>query len=72
VFRETADSAGQSEEELIESIDRHEAKRANQRSAWLLSALEAYKASCRAAGEVPTQEDAWLVVLSALQLEDAV
>ena len=37
----------------------------------LLHAVEAYKASCAAAGEQPTQEDAWLVLLSALQLEDA-
>ena len=40
-------------------------------SRYLLRAVEAYKASCAAAGEEPTQEDAWLVLLSALQLEEA-
>lgn len=36
----------------------------------LLRAVETYKASCLAAGEEPTTEDSWLVLLSALQLED--
>lgn len=36
----------------------------------LLSAVETYKASCVAAGEVPTVEDSWLVLLSALRQDD--
>jgi hypothetical protein len=32
----------------------------------LLHAVETYKASCLAAGEEPTTEDGWLVLLAAL------
>ncbi|HEU5318436.1 MAG TPA: hypothetical protein VFX49_20150 [Chloroflexota bacterium] len=67
MFRETAGAADQTIDELLDSIERHETDR---RSAWVLSAVEAYKAACRAAGEEPSQEDIWLVVLSALQLEE--
>jgi hypothetical protein len=36
----------------------------------LLRAVEQYKAACWAEGEEPTEEDAWLVFLAALQFED--
>jgi hypothetical protein len=65
VFRETEEVAGQTVDEQLDNIE------SDDRSRWVRSAVEAYKASCVAAGEEPTQEDAWLVLLSALQLEDA-
>jgi hypothetical protein len=68
VFRDTVGAADHTIDELIDNIERHDD---DQRSARILSAVEAYKAACLAAGEEPTQEDAWLVVLSALQLEEA-
>jgi hypothetical protein len=36
----------------------------------LLRAVETYKASCTAAGEEPTTEDSWLVLLAALGHEE--
>jgi hypothetical protein len=35
----------------------------------LLRAVETYKAGCAVAGEQPTEEDSWLVLLAALQHE---
>ena len=56
------------EEELREEVS---AERAEQLelSRHLLRAVETYKASCQVAGEEPTEEDSWLVLLSALQHE---
>ena len=71
MFRDTAVDAGQTIDDLVDDIQRTEDEQSQRRSAWVLSAVDAYKASCLAAGEAPTQEDVWLVVLSALQLEDA-
>ena len=71
MFRETvsdlirSDDTDQILDELVEIDDDSDLSR------WLLSAVETYKAACLAAGEEPTEEDAWLVLLSALQLEDA-
>ena len=36
----------------------------------LLRAVETYKASCAVAGEEPTVEDGWLVLLSTLSREE--
>ena len=71
MFRESAEAVEQVENqglgEVLEGVDEVEAGL----SRYLLRAVETYKASCAAAGEEPSQEDAWLVLLSALQLEDA-
>jgi hypothetical protein len=60
-----------SEEELREEVSAERAERAEQLelSRHLLRAVETYKASCQVAGEQPTEEDGWLVLLSALQRE---
>lgn len=71
MFREPAADDGHTIDDLIDEIERHDDQRDEQRSAWVLSAVETYKAACLASGEAPSQEDVWLVVLSALQLEDA-
>ena len=71
MFRETvgdlinADYTDQILDELVETDGDSDLSR------WLLSAVETYKATCHAAGEQPTEEDAWLILLSALQLEDS-
>ena len=80
MFRESAETVEQSENQVLDVVlaeliglaglpagDESDAEL----SRHLLRAVETYKASCAAAGEEPTQEDAWLVLLSALQLEDA-
>jgi hypothetical protein len=80
VFRESAETVEQSENLVLDMAltdladlaglsagDESEADL----SRHLLHAVETYKAACAVAGEAPTQEDAWLVLLSALQLEDA-
>ncbi len=36
------------------------------RTRFILRAIEAYKASCAAHGEEPTEEESWLVLLAAL------
>jgi hypothetical protein len=75
VFRESADTAEQVEiqelSEVVEVTGLADAGVDGGLSGHLLRAVEAYKASCAAAGETPTQEDAWLVLLSALQLDEA-
>ena len=68
VFRESAESVEPVENREMEGLV-EEAEAGLSRK--LLSAVETYKAACAAAGEEPTQEDAWVVLLSALQLEDA-
>ena len=72
VFRESAQSADTVE--LVENQELSEVMESAgvdaELSRHLLRAVEAYKASCAAAGETPTQEDAWLVLLSALQLDE--
>lgn len=68
MFRETVETLDQ----ISNQADNEETMGAadGERSRQLLRAVEAYKASCAAAGEAPTQEDAWLVLLSALQFEE--
>ena len=77
MFRERAETVEQSENQVLDMAladlaglsagDESEADL----SRHLLHAVETYKAACAVAGEEPTQEDAWLVLLSALQLEVA-
>jgi hypothetical protein len=38
----------------------------DRRTRFILRAIEAYKASCAANGEEPTEEESWLVLLAAL------
>ena len=64
MFRETAGVADLTIDERLEALED------NELTDRLLSAVETYKQSCRAAGEEPTEEDAWLVLLSALQLAE--
>ena len=72
MFRESAETVEQVESQLLVGVADEVGDEAEfGLSHTLLRAVEAYKASCAAAGEEPTQEDAWLVLLSALQLEDA-
>ena len=72
VFRESVDTVEQVENQALpEAAEVAEAGADAGLSGHLLRAVEAYKASCAAAGETPTQEDAWLVLLSALQLDEA-
>ena len=75
VFRESADTVEQVEiqhlSEMAGVADVADSGVDAGLSGHLLRAVEAYKASCEAAGETPTQEDAWLVLLSALQLDEA-
>ena len=67
MFRESAQSADAVEQveaqDLVEGVDAGLSRH-------LLRAVEAYKASCEAAGEEPNREDAWLVLISALQLDE--
>ena len=67
VFRESAETVEQSD---ILELSQVAAAADEGLSRHLLRAVEAYKASCVAAGETPTEEDAWLVLLSALQLDE--
>ena len=46
--------------------DEDELEDADARTRRLLHAVESYKAACAAIGTEPTQEEAWLVFLSAL------
>ena len=77
MFRESAESVEQSENQVLDVVLAEmagvtfEGESEADLSRHLLRAVETYKASCAVAGEEPTQEDAWLVLLSALQLEDA-
>jgi hypothetical protein len=78
VFRESAETAEQTVEQIESQVldlalagVAEGADAESDLSRHLLHAVEAYKASCAVAGEQPTQEDAWLVLFSALQLEDA-
>ena len=71
MFRESAETVEQVESQVLEEALAGVDEAGSGLSRHLLSAVETYKASCAAAGEEPTQEDAWLVLLSALQLEEA-
>jgi hypothetical protein len=79
VFRESAETVEQSEYQVVDAVLAElagvtagsEGEAEADLSRHLLRAVETYKAACAVAGEEPTQEDAWLILLSALQLEDA-
>jgi hypothetical protein len=47
-------------------LDEDEMEDGDERTRRLLRAVETYKAACAAVGTEPTQEEAWLVFLSAL------
>ena len=68
MFRESGQSADSVEQvdsqDVVEGVDAGLSRH-------LLRAVEAYKASCEVAGEEPNREDAWLVLLAALQLDEA-
>lgn len=66
MFRDATEMAELSLDEQLEIIEESALTRR------VLSAVETYKEACRVAGEEPTEEDAWLVLLSALQLEERV
>ena len=66
MYRETLEAEREQlvETELTEDTNGEVATRR------LLRAVETYKASCLVNGEEPTVEDSWLVLLSALHLEE--
>ena len=70
MYRESVLAAPEAlpQDELREDVSAEQAQQL-ELSRHLLRAVETYKASCLVAGEEPTEEDSWLVLLATLQRE---